>query len=599
MKDLNYGVIGNCRTAAFISQKGSIDWLCFPAFDSPSVFAKILDKEKGGSFEIKVADNYTFHQKYIPHTNILSTHFCSDDAEFVVYDFMPCYRAAGVNKDKYYHPAEIYRYINVLRGNPVVIIRYHPAPNYAKGRTLYTLTKDYLMTYSSSDKCSRQYLYSSISLNKVLDETEIILDKDEFFLLSYNEKVIPVNLEREKLEYCRTLVYWQNWTNRTKQYTAYNDLIERSLLILKLMSYHNGAVLAALTTSLPEKIGSVRNWDYRFCWLRDASMSMRTLFEVGHVGAAQRFMRFIGNTFVSCRQSYQIMYGIRGERQLTEHILDHLSGYKNSKPVRIGNDAYRQKQNDSLGYLMDLIYQYYNLFSGTLDEMEDMWGMVKKILSKVIVDWKKADKGIWEIRGDGHHFVSSKVMSWVALDRGVRIAHLLHKDYYEKIWQSEADKIKEDVFLNGWNERIQSFTQTYDNDYMDSSLLLMEPYGFIDAADPRYRNTVHSVKKALLHKGLMYRYNNEDDFGMPGSAFTICTFWLVRALYVIGEKDEAKELFDDTLKYSNHVGLFSEDLDFDTKEQLGNFPQAYSHLAVVNTAILFSDEDQHLSFLRP
>lgn len=599
MKNLNYGVIGNCRTAAFVSEGGSIDWLCFPDFDSPSVFAKILDQDKGGSFDIKVSEDYRFSQKYIPQTNILCTHFISSDAEFMIYDFMPCYRAHGDNEDKYYHPAELYRYINVLKGSPSIRVHYHPAPNYAKGRTVYTLTDEYLMTYSSIDKCNKQYLYSSLALKNILDETELVLEKDEFFLLSYNEKVISVDLEREKLEYCRTLVYWQNWTNRTKKYTAYNDLIERSLLVLKLMSYHNGSVLAALTTSLPEKIGDVRNWDYRFCWLRDASMSMRTLFEVGHVGAAKRFMKFVGKTFVSCRQSYQIMYGIRGERQLTEHILDHLCGYKGSRPVRIGNDAYRQKQNDSLGYLMDLIYQYYRLFSGTLDEIEDMWGMVKRISSKVIVDWKKPDKGIWEIRGDAHHFVSSKVMCWVALDRGVRIAQLLHKEQYAKAWQNEADKIKADVLLNGWKDDLQSFTQTYDNDCMDSSLLLMESYGFIDSTDMRYRKTVHSVKRALLHKGLMYRYNNEDDFGMPGSAFTICSFWLVRALYVIGEKDEAKKLFDEILQYSNHVGLFSEDLDFDTKEQLGNFPQAYSHLAVVNTAILFAEDDHCLSFLRP
>lgn len=599
MKNLNYGVIGNCRTAAFISEKGSLDWLCFPDFDSPSVFAKILDKEKGGSFYFQVADNYRFSQKYIPQTNILSTHFCSDNAEFMVYDFMPCYRAHGDNENEYYHPAEIYRYIHILKGNPHVTIHYNPAPNYAKGRTVYMLTADFLMTYSNTDNSNKQYLYSSLPLDKVLEEKEIILDKDEFFLLSYNEKVIPVNLEREKLEYCRTLVYWQNWTNRTKKYTAYNESIERSLLVLKLMSYYNGAVLAALTTSLPEKVGEVRNWDYRFCWLRDASMSIRTLFEVGHVGSAQRFMKFIGNTFVSRRQSYQIMYGIRGERQLTEHVLNHLSGYKDSRPVRIGNDAYRQKQNDSLGYLMDLIYQYYRLFSGTLDEIEDMWGMVKKILGKVMVDWKKVDKGIWEIRGEGQHFVSSKVMCWVALDRGVRIAQLLHKNNHKKVWQNEADKIKKDVFRYGWKENRHSFTQTYDNEYMDSSLLLMEPYGFIDADDIRYRQTVLAVKEALLHKGLMYRYNNEDDFGVPGSAFTICTFWLVRALYVIGEKDEAKQLFDEILKCSNHVGLFSEDLDFDTKEQLGNFPQAYSHLALVNTAILFGDESHRIGILRP
>ena len=369
-----------------------------------------------------------------------------------------------------------------------------------------------------------------------------------------------------------------------------------TLLVLKLMSFYNGAVLAAITTSLPETIGEVRNWDYRFCWLRDASMSIETLFQIGHVEAARRFMRFVQSTFVSQHDTYQIMYGIRGERKLTEVILGHLSGYKNSRPVRIGNDAYHQLQNDSFGYLMDLIYQYYRLMPGTLDEVEDMWEMVKSILTNVMIDWKKPDKGIWEIRGEGQHFVSSKVMCWVALDRGARIADLLNKPTYRRRWSEEATVIKENVMKNGWKEEMQSFSQTYGNSDLDASLLLMEPYGFIDPRDIRYHKTVQAIKNALLYKGLMYRYKSHDDFGLPSSAFTICTFWLIRALYVIGEKEEARSLFEEMLHNSNHLGLFSEDIDFETKEQLGNFPQAYSHLALVNTAILFSEEDIRLFF---
>ena len=348
--------------------------------------------------------------------------------------------------------------------------------------------------------------------------------------------------------------------------------------------------------SLPETIGDERNWDYRFCWLRDASMSIETLFQIGHVEAARRFMRFVQSTFVSQHDTYQIMYGIRGERKLTEVILGHLSGYKNSRPVRIGNDAYHQLQNDSFGYLMDLIYQYYRLMPGTLDEVEDMWEMVKSILTNVMIDWKKPDKGIWEIRGKGQHFVSSKVMCWVALDRGARIADLLNKPTYRRRWSEEATVIKENVMKNGWKEEMQSFSQTYGNSDLDASLLLMEPYGFIDPRDIRYHKTVQAIKNALLYKGLMYRYKSHDDFGLPSSAFTICTFWLIRALYVIGEKEEARSLFEEMLHNSNHLGLFSEDIDFETKEQLGNFPQAYSHLALVNTAILFSEEDIRLFF---
>ena len=662
MDNLNYGVIGNCCTAALISEKGSIEWLCFPNFDSPSIFAALLDREKGGTFGFEVSEDYHTIQSYVPHTNILSTTFVSEQDEFAVVDFMPCYELYD-NKE-YYRPAEVYRYIHWIKGRPRIKVNYHPAPDYARGKAFFNVTSRYIETYSSSNNKDRQYLYSSLPLQGIVDHQEFILEQDEFFLLSYNEKVIPVDIEREKLEYCRTLVYWLNWTDRTRKFTIYNDIIERSLLTLKMMSFYNGAVLASLTTSLPEAVGEVRNWDYRFCWLRDASMSIETLFKIGHADAARKFMKFIQSTFVAEHDTYQIMYGIRGERKLTEVILDHLSGYKNSQPVRIGNDAYHQRQNDSFGYLMDLIYQYYRLMPGTLDEIEDMWEMVKSIMTTVMEDWRKPDKGIWEIRGEGQHFVSSKVMCWVALDRGARIARILNKYENSRRWEEEADAIKADVMRNGWKEEIQSFSQAYGNldldsslllmepygfidaddiryhktvkavkksllhkglmyrynthdaDVMrngwkeeiqsfsqaygnldlDSSLLLMEPYGFIDADDIRYHKTVKAVKKSLLHKGLMYRYNTHDDFGCPSSAFTICTFWLIRALYVIGEKDEARCLFDEILQYSNHLGLFSEDIDFETKEQLGNFPQAYSHLALVNTAVLFAEEDKRLIF---
>ena len=591
MQHLNYGVIGNCSTAALISDKGSIEWLCFPEFDSSSVFASLLDKDKGGSFGFDVSEEYQTQQFYVPHTNILTTRFVSPEGEFDVVDFMPLYQLNG--EKRFYRPAEIYRYIRWISGKPRFKVNYMPAPDYARGKTIFNMTSQYIETYSSSDSKDRQYLYSSLSLQQIVQHDEMVLEKDEFFLLSYNEKVIQVDMEREKLEYCRTLVYWLNWTNYTKKYTLYNEVIERSLLTLKMMTYHNGAVLAALTTSLPETVGEVRNWDYRFCWLRDASMSIETLFKVGHPDAARKFMRFVQNSFVS-KHDYQIMYGIHGERQLTELTLDHLSGYKESRPVRIGNDAYHQRQNDSYGYLMDLIYQYYCLMPGTLDEVEDMWEMVKSIALTVTENWRKPDKGIWEIRGEGQHFVSSKVMCWVALDRASKIAQLLNKYAYNEKWTAEAQRIKKDVMEHGWKEDLQSFTQCYENQFFDSSLLLMEPYGFIEPDDIRYHKTVKAVKEALLHKGLMYRYNSADDFGMPSSAFTICIFWLIRALYVIGEKEEARCLFNEVLGYANHLGLFSEDLNFDTKEQLGNFPQAYSHLALVNTAILFAEEDKRL-----
>ncbi len=598
MEHLNYGAVGNCRSAALISEEGNIEWFCFPDFDSPSVFAKILDKEKGGSFGFIVDETYSVSQEYIEHTNILLTTFDSEQGGFEVIDFMPRYKTG--KDDNYYLPPEIHRLIRLKYGRPRFRVNYHPALNYARDEVSHLITPDYLKTFSTENTQDTIYLYSGLDFDRILAGDEFILQQDEFFVLSYNEKLIKINKVRVELEYQRTKVYWMNWANRSKKYTQYNAVIERSVLVLKLMSYHrSGAVLAALTTSIPESMGEVRNWDYRFCWLRDASMSIETLLRVGHQGAAKRFMTFIHNIIKKKSDIFQIMYGIRGERVLTEEILDHLSGYENSGPVRIGNDAYHQKQNDSFGYLMDVIYQYYRYFPGTLDEIEDMFEVVKNMVKTVTEDWSKPDKGIWEIRGEEKHFVFSKVMSWVAMDRAMKIAQILHKDEIAQEWMIIADEIKNDVLVNGWNEKLQSFTQTYSTPDMDSSLLLMETYGFISPTDDRFQKTVDAIYRALNYKGLMFRYNNQDDFGVPASAFTICTFWMIRALYVIDRQDEAQELFNQLLSYSNHLGLFSEDLDFETKVQLGNFPQAYSHLALINTALLFADEVELSRFIRP
>lgn len=598
--NLDYGIVGNCHTAALISKEGSIDWLCFPEFDSPSIFARLLDADKGGSFSIIVSDEYAVTQKYLGHTNILSTFFESDEGGFEVIDFMPRYKTGFAGSDKHYMPPEIYRYIRLAYGIPRFRVVYNPAMNYAQGEMEHEIIgQDFIKSYARSNPKNTVYLYSSMDLKNLQNRQEIKLKQDEFMLLTYNQKLISIDLNRVYLEYQRTKVYWLNWSARSKKFSDYREIIYRSMLVLKLMSYRSGAVLAALTTSIPEAIGGVRNWDYRFCWLRDASMSIDTLLKTGHFGAAERFIMFIQSVIKSKYDTIQIMYGIRGERTLTEEILEHLAGFENSRPVRIGNDAYHQKQNDSFGYLMDVIHQYFQFFPGTLDEVEDMWEIVKNIVGTVSASWQNPDKGIWEIRKQEQHFVFSKVMCWVALDRAVKIAELIHKEYYARIWREEADKIQEDVFARGWKEDMHSFSQAYGNNDLDSSLLLMERYGFIAAGDERYIGTVKAVQKSLFHKGLMFRYKNSDDFGTPSSAFTICTFWLIHALFVIGEKEEARQLFNQLITYTNHLGLMSEDLDFETKRQLGNFPQAYSHLAMINTAILLSKEKPVSKFIRP
>ncbi len=597
MNNLNYGVIGNCRSAALVSENGSIDWCCLPDFDSPSVFAKILDDEKGGSFSIDVDDSYTINQKYFYRTNVLCTQFRSGQDSFEVIDFMPRYKT--IDND-YFAPAEIYRYIRPLSGKPTFKVRYNPLLNYARDEVAHVIQESYIRTYSKVNPNDCIYLYSGLTLNDILEGKEIELKDTQFLLLSYNQKLIDIDINRVYLEYQRTKVYWLNLSNRTKKYQKYTEEIIRSVLVLKLMTFQSsGAILAALTTSIPESIGEVRNWDYRFCWLRDASMSVDTLLKMGHYKSAQGFLGYIKRILQSKHDSFQIMYGIRGERALNEADLPHFSGYSKSKPVRIGNAAYSQRQNDVFGYLLNVILQYYVFFPGTLDEIEEMWETVRNIARTVSSQWGKPDKGIWEIRNGERHFVFSKVMSWVAMDRATKIAELLNKKYYAEVWQGIANDIKEDVLNNGWKEELQTFTQTYCNSDLDASLLLMAEYGFIDAGDIKYKKTVIAVKNALFYNGLMYRYINADDFGKPTSSFTICTFWLIQALYKIGSTEEAQIIFDNLLACANHVGLLSEDIDFATKRLLGNFPQAYSHLALINTARLFSEEKYISKFIKP
>lgn len=597
MNNLNYGVIGNCRSAALISDKGSIDWCCLPDFDSPSIFAKLIDNEIGGFFSVEVSEEYKISQKYIYSTNVLCTEYRSVKGTFEVIDFMPRYK---LTQKDYFAPAEIYRYIKHIEGTPTFRVVYKPAFNYAREEVSNVAEENYIKTYSKDKPTDCIYLYSSLKSEDILNSNEITINFHQFLMLSYNQKLIEIDIKRVYVEFQRTKVYWLNWTNRSRRYEKYSEEIVRSLLVLKIMSYQaTGAVLAALTTSIPETIGHVRNWDYRFCWLRDASMSIDTLLSMGHYNSASRFLSYLKGILKSKNDSFQVMYGIRGERDLTEIDLPHLAGYENSKPVRIGNAAFYQKQNDVFGYLLNVIYQYYAFFPGTLDEIEDIWEIVRNISLSVSVQWEKPDKSIWEFRNEEKHFVFSKVMSWVSMDRAAKIAQLLNQTRYAELWRSIADDIKNDVLKNGWNDELQTFTQTYSNSELDASLLLMAEYGFIASSDIKYQKTVLAIKNSLFYNGLVYRYINPDDFGRPVSSFTICTFWLIQALFRIGLRDEAKSIFENLLACGNHLGLYSEDIDFSTKRLLGNFPQAYSHLALINTASMFSDPIFVPKYIKP
>ena len=589
MRNLDYGIIGNCRSAALISKTGSVEWLCLPHFASPSTFAKILDENKGGYFNITPIETFETEQFYIPKTNILVTKYICASGVFELHDFMPRYR----NEDGvYYTPPDIVRYIKHISGSVDVIINFEPKLEYAQPNTNIDVEAEYIKAYTTNGEYDSIYLYSSLDKQRLKEKLPLTISQNEFLLLSYNQKLLKQSTSRSYLKHQRTKVYWLNWSDKTTTFKKYEKEILRSALVLKLLNYQkSGAILAAITTSLPETIGEVRNWDYRFCWIRDASMVVKIMTQLGHERIAERYLNFIISLMPDKGEMMQIMYGIHGEKKLTEVELGHLEGYEGSKPVRIGNAAYVQKQNDIYGILMDVILQYFQLFKTSLGSSEDIWTIVRNIVKVVDENWQQPDKGIWEIRSEGKHFTFSKLLCWVAINRARKIAKLLKREYYVKQWQKLEQTIEADIHENAWSDEKHTFTQSYGSNDLDAAVLLMESYGFIKADDQRYKKTVLAIQKELEHDGLMYRYKNEDDFGEPHSAFTICSFWLINSLYKIGLKNEATRKFKALLSHSNHLGLFSEDLDFKTRRLLGNFPQAYSHLAIIETAITLSEDE--------
>lgn len=586
MDNLDYGIIGNCRSAALISKTGSLDWCCLPEFDSSSVFARLLDEKIGGCFEFCVDDQYEITQRYKKDTALLITRYSNGSDIFEVRDFMPRYQ----KRDGSFHtPPEVIRYIRHVKGAPEFSVRYDPRLEYAQGETQTYVKHPFIVSLTYGDKFDTIFLYTSFNKNAVVEGRPITLEEDGYFLIGYNEKLFKPTVKKMYVEMERTKVYWLNWSSRTPDYRKYNAVVKRSAITLKLLSYDkSGAILAAATTSLPETLGEVRNWDYRFCWIRDASMAVKVVSDLGHKEVAQRYLRFIVDLIPDKDEKLQIMYGINKEKQLTEKILDHLSGYKGSGPVRIGNAAFEQRQNDIYGILMDMIHTQLIRFPNDIENGEELWSLTKGIVWIVEKHWKEPDKGIWEFRTEDRHFTFSKVLCWVAIDRAIKIARIFRKQRKIDKWLPLESEIRAEILEKAWNEKAKAFTQSYGSADLDASVLLMEPYGFIEALDPRYVSTVKAIERELSQDGLLFRYKNEDDFGLPTSSFTICTFWFINSLFQIGEVERSREWFDRVLGYSNHLGLFSEDIDFKTKRLLGNFPQAYSHLALIECALNFS-----------
>jgi GH15 family glucan-1,4-alpha-glucosidase len=583
----DYGLIGDMHGVALVSKDGSIDYCCLPHIDSPTVFASILDEKRGGYFSITPKGKYKVSQKYLPATNILSTTFETLTGTVEVIDFM----AVSLKSDLYEKEKhEICRLIKGIEGNVDLKIECHPRPNYAQDLPEITKKGNRYLIRSKQDAFTLiikgKHSDSVVDNNGISIETSISAGEEEMFMFIYGIKE-TAEINPNVLE--ETKDFWQKWlsnceSGRCRIFGEYDQLIKRSLLALKLLTFApTGAVAAAATTSLPEVIGGERNWDYRFTWLRDSSFTLKALFSVGHISETEKYVHWLQSIYRKYgKKKLQIMYGLDGRSKLDEKELKHLDGYKGSRPVRIGNDAYNQKQFDIYGEIMDSALRLSD-YAGRIDE--ELWPFFRRVCNHAVADWRNPDTCIWEVRSGPYHFVYSKMMCWVALDRGIKIARRYGFEGEIEIWEKIAQEIKNEVIEKGFNPELNSFVQHYETKALDASLLAMPLMGFLPIKDPKVQGTIAAIIKYLARDGFLLRYNlGETDDGLLGEegAFLFCNFWLVECLALSGKIDQAKDLLKKTISAANHLGLFSEEYDFKNKQSLGNFPQAFTHIGLIN-----------------
>lgn len=585
----DYGIIGDLHTVALIGPDGSIDWLCMPYIDSPSIFAAILDDEKGGSFSVGPAEEgWQSTAMYLPGTNILVTTFRTPSGLLRLTDFMPVHPGVERGAEKERH--EIFRLAECAEGEVRVRASFDPRFDYARAEAYLRREGNGILASSAGGE--RVYLTSSeeMTISGCVCEAEFTLSEGQRSWLSMiygppsGEGLDTARAEKALKE---TESYWREWlrkseTGRTLDLGKYKDMVERSALVLKLLYYApTGTIAAAPTASLPEEIGGERNWDYRFTWIRDASFTLRALFNLGHLSETEGYLRWIvGVLKEHGTERLQIMYGLRGEEDLAEEELSHLDGYMGSRPVRIGNAAARQRQLDIYGELMDAAMKLSD-YVGKIDL--ETWPYLRDICDYVVNHWTEKDSGIWEVRGGPWHFVYSKVMCWLALERGITIAKRYGFPADLEKWKRTMDDIRDEVFARGWSDKKKSFVQHYETDALDSSSLVFPILGFIPFDGPRAKSTLEATQRELGRDGLLYRYRSDDGLRGREGVFLLCNFWLIDNLVEQGRLEEAEDLLAKMEGMANHLGLFSEEYDPETGELLGNFPQAFTHIGYVNS----------------
>jgi GH15 family glucan-1,4-alpha-glucosidase len=576
-ESLDYGVIGNGRVIALVSPAGRIDWLCLPRFDSPSIFAALLDAERGGHFGIESADPVIdASMAYERNTNVLRTEVRTGEGRYAIFDYAPW--VPGLLRST--SPLEIHRLIVPLGGAPRIRIDFDPRPSYGREHPDPILVAGGLEVPCGG---ARVHLRTNVPATWVLGRQAFRLGSPTFLALSWGRppEADTVHAVQERRDL--TVAAWRDWARSCSLPAFAAEAVLRSALCLKLLQFADtGAFVAAATTSIPEALGTERTWDYRYCWLRDSAFVVEALRRIGHVAEGESFIRFLRT--VAEGGPLQPLYGVGGERDLSEWTLDHMRGFGGAQPIRIGNAAFRQQQHDLMGEVVLCLESLLTDPRSADGDAERVLPLVERLVEDAIRLAPTMDTGIWEYRTEPGFYTFSQALCWVAAQRGARLARLYGRAGLADRWQRWADGQRDRVLTEGFNVERGCFTQKLGGVHADAANLLLPVFGIVEARDPRFLSTLKVYETALVDRGLMLRYRHDDDFGTTTSALTMCSFWWAEMLAMTGDLDAATELFGRLLGHANPLGLFSEDIDPATGRLLGNFPQAYTHVGLVHAA---------------
>jgi GH15 family glucan-1,4-alpha-glucosidase len=604
----DYGFLSDCENNCLVAPNGSVEWLCLPRPDSPSVFAALLDRS-AGNFRFGPHSTQVPHQRrYIPGTMVLETTWHTPTGWLIVHDLLVVQPVTNGERRPDYRraPGEsaacgtLLRIATCIEGHVEVMLNLVPVFEYGVATGTWDYDGDGYTSMTGRPPAGDPALSVTSSLRlgsagaRCYGRSTLQKDETAFVALSWTGHP-TANAEEAQHQLDSTVSYWREWlSNGTFPDHPWRSYMERSALTLKGLSYApTGAIMAAPTTSLPETPGGARNWDYRYTWIRDSSFMLRSLYRLGFDWEALEYFAFVLEAVAGGDFQLQIMYGIDGRKDLTEQTLDHLTGWRNSRPVRVGNGAWDQHQNDVWGMILDAVDIHLRQISGEI--VKPVWDGITKLVESAIEHAGDADQGIWEIRGDPEHFTASKVLCWVAMDRGADLARTRNDDDRAQAWRKAADDLKAEILEKGVDDRGR-FRQHYGNEELDASLLLIPILGFLPADDERVRTTVLAIADDLTEDGLVLRYKvDSTDTGFEGKegTFTICSFWLVTALAIIGEHERARSLCKKLLNFAGPLQLYAEEIDATTGEHLGNFPQAFTHLALIDAVGRLIEAEQH------